>query len=189
MEVQKNEQLFDVRQLSDGEKCLLALAGDLAHRLAIANPDITNPLEGFAIVLIDEVDLHLHPEWQHRIIPKLTQTFPNCQFVVTTHSPQILSHVRCQDIWCINQEDGKLNIVRPDGTYGQDSNFLLKTLMGSSYRPDDIDQKIKHLFELIREDTVKARKLLNELKTEIEGDSPDIVRAEVLLHRREVLNK
>ncbi len=187
MEVQKSGQLFDIRQLSDGEKCLLALAGDLAHRLAIANPDMNNSLEGHAIVLIDEIDLHLHPEWQHRVIPKLTETFPNCQFILTTHSPQVLSHVRCQDIWCMIQVEQNIDIIRPDGTYGQDSNFLLKTLMGSSYRPEYIDRKIKLLFNMIREDTIEARKLLNELKTEIEGESPDIVRAEVLLHRREVM--
>ena len=189
MEVQKNGQLFDIRQLSDGEKCLLALAGDLAHRLAIANPDMNNSLEGHAIVLIDEIDLHLHPEWQHRVIPKLTETFPNCQFILTTHSPQVLSHVRCQDIWCLIQVEQNIDIIRPDGTYGQDSNFLLKTLMESSYRPEYIDRKIKLLFNMIREDTIEARKLLNELKTEIEGESPDIVRAEVLLHRREVMKK
>ena len=189
MEVQKNNQLFDVRQLSDGEKCLLALAGDLAHRLAIANPGMKNSLEGQAIVLIDEIELHLHPEWQHRVIPKLLKTFPNCQFILTTHSPQILSHVRCQDIWCLIQVEQNIHAVRPDGTYGQDSNFLLKTLMGSSYRPEHIDKNISLLFDLIRKDTKKARKLLNILKSEVEGESPDLVRAQVLLHRREVMNK
>jgi len=189
MEVKKDDQLFDIRQLSDGEKCLLALAGDLAHRLAIANPNIKNSLEGHAIVLIDEIELHLHPEWQHQIIPKLTETFPNCQFIVTTHSPQILSHVRCQDIWCLVQVEQNMDIIKPDGTYGQDSNFLLKTLMGSVYRPEHIDRKFRLLFDTIRKDTVEARNILNELKSEIEGESPDIVRAELLLHRREVMNK
>ncbi|MCP4349917.1 MAG: AAA family ATPase [Desulfobacterales bacterium] len=187
MEVQKGKQLFDLRQLSDGEKCLLALAGDLAHRLAITNPNMKNSLEGQAIVLIDEIELHLHPEWQHRIIPRLLETFPNCQFILTTHSPQVLSHVRCQDIWCLTQARQEIQAVRPDGTYGQDSNFLLKTLMGSSYRPEHIDRDINLLFDLIRNDTVKARKLLDKLRSEIEGESPDLVRAQVLIHRREVM--
>ncbi|RLC06967.1 MAG: ATP-binding protein, partial [Deltaproteobacteria bacterium] len=178
-----------VAQLSDGEKCLLALAGDLARRLAIANPILTKPLEGKGVVLIDEVDLHLHPEWQHRVIPKLLETFPNCQFVLTTHSPQVLSHVRCENIWCLVQEGDEVTAVRPDGTYGQDSNFLLKTLLGSSYRPKEIEKDMERLFELIREDTKEARKLLENLKTRIEGDSPDLVRAETLLHRREVFGK
>ena len=189
MEVCKEHQHFDVRQLSDGEKCLLALVGDLAHRLAIANPDLNEPLEGQAIVLIDEVELHLHPEWQHRVIPKLLETFPNCQFVITTHSPLVLTYVHCQNIWCLNQTEHGINVVQPDGTYGQDSNFLLKTLMGSSYRPKEIEKQIHYLFELIRQDTSKARQLLNQLKSEVEGESPDLVRAETLLHRREVMNQ
>ncbi len=187
MEVQKGDQHLDVRQLSDGEKCLLALVGDLAHRLAITNPDVENPLKGQAIVLIDEVELHLHPEWQHRIIPRLLETFPNCQFVLTTHSPQVLTHVRCRNIWCLVPKEQGLEAVRPDGTYGQDSNFLLKTLMGSDYRPKNIDKDINRLFALIREDTSEARTLLSRLKAEIEGESPDIVRAQILLHRKEMM--
>jgi len=189
MEVRKGNQHFDVRQLSDGEKCLLALVGDLAHRLAIANPDMENPLEGQATVLIDEVDLHLHPEWQHRVIPKLLETFSNCQFILTTHSPQVLTHVRCGNIWCLIQNEKDVEAVRPDGTYGQDSNFLLKTLMRSSYRPENIDSDINRLFRLIRQDMTKARKLLNELESQVEGESPDLVRAQVLLHRREVMSQ
>lgn len=190
MEVKKGTKTFDIRQLSDGEKCFIALVGDLAHRLAIANPSLNNPLDGLGIVLIDEIDLHLHPEWQHKIIPKLLETFPNCQFVVTTHSPQVISHVSCQNIWCLIQnEDENTDIIRPDGTYGQDSNFLLRTLMGSSYRPEEIETKIDLLFNLIKQDTLQARELLNQLKAEVEGESPDLVRAQVLLHRREVMEK
>ena len=189
MEVRKGDLHFDVRQLSDGEKCLIALAGDLAHRLAIANPDFEKPLEGRAVVLIDEVDLHLHPEWQHRIIPGLLETFPNCQFVLTTHSPQVLSHVRCKNIRCLIQNENEIDILHPDGTYGQDSNFLLKTLLGSNYRPREIDEDIHRLFGLINHDTGKARRLLDELRTRVEGESPDLVRAETLLHRREMSSK
>jgi len=189
MEVCKGDQHFNVGQLSDGEKCLLALAGDLARRLAIANPALPEPLNGTGVILIDEIDLHLHPEWQHRIIPKLLETFPNCQFVFTTHSPQVLSHVPSDNIWCLIQEKGETIVVQPEGTYGQDSNFLLKTLLGSRYRPEDIDQDFQNLYEQIREDPKGARESLNKLRNKIEGASPDLVRAETLLHRMEVLGK
>ena len=56
-----------------------------------------NPLEGQAIVLIDEVELHLHPQWKRKVIPALENTFPNCQFVVSTHSPQVISEVQRQE--------------------------------------------------------------------------------------------
>ena len=191
MEVRKHNQHLDVRQLSDGEKCLLALVGDLAKRLAIANPSLKDPLQGRAVVLIDEFDLHLHPQWQHQVIPGLLKTFPECQFVLTTHSPQVLSNVSCNDIWllAVSNDGESVRAIRPDGVYGQDSNFLLKTLMGSSYRPKPIVDEIDRLFDLIREDTRQARSLLEKLKQEIEGESPDLIRAEALLHRREILAK
>ena len=94
MEVEKNGERLTVNQLSDGEKCLMAMIGDLARRLAIANPMRYNPLEGDGIILIDEIDLHLHPKWQRMVTPKLGEVFPNCQFLITTHSPHIITHVQ-----------------------------------------------------------------------------------------------
>jgi predicted ATP-binding protein involved in virulence len=188
MEILKDDQRLDVTQLSDGEKCFLALVGDIARRLALANLKLDDPLQGTAVVMIDEVELHLHPEWQHRIIPGLLETFPNCQFILSTHSPQVLSHVRCRHIRCLTQKEGKVEVSIPDGVYGQDSNFLLKTLLGSSYRPKDIEADIQRLFDLIRDDIDAARTLLEELMQKIEGESPELMRAESLLHRREVLH-
>lgn len=84
--LKKGEQTFKLNQLSDGEKCYIAMVCDLTSRLVMANP-VGNPLDGNGIVLIDEVDLHLHPQWQTEVLSKLTRTFPNCQFFVSTHSP------------------------------------------------------------------------------------------------------
>lgn len=82
---------LDVCQFSDGERGILALVLDLARRLSQANPKLEDPLrDGKAVVLIDELDLHLHPLWQRTIVAQLTQTFPNCQFIATTHSPFII---------------------------------------------------------------------------------------------------
>jgi predicted ATP-binding protein involved in virulence len=80
--------------LSDGEKCYLTLVADIARRLATANPELEDPLTGDGIVMIDEVDLHLHPSWQAGIIPKLRDTFGNCQFFLTTHSPHVVSDIK-----------------------------------------------------------------------------------------------
>lgn len=71
----------------------MALLGDLARRIAIANPYRENPMEGEGIVLIDEIELHMHPSWQRRILGVLKQLFPNVQFIITTHSPQVLGSV------------------------------------------------------------------------------------------------
>ncbi len=104
MTITKNEEELSVNQLSDGEKCLLAMVGDLARRLALANPEMEDPLSGAGVALIDEVDLHLHPEWQRRVVPMLETTFPNCQFVLTTHSPQVLSEVQPENILVLDEK-------------------------------------------------------------------------------------
>lgn len=89
--IDKERRTLDVKQLSDGERGMLALVLDLAQRLSQANPGLVNPIqEGEAVVLIDELDLHLHPKWQRQIVRQLTETFPNCQFIATTHSPFII---------------------------------------------------------------------------------------------------
>lgn len=91
--VKKGAEFLDIMQLSDGYKTLLSLVIDLAIRMALANPDSTRPLESNAVVLIDEIDLHLHPEWQNRVVGDLLRTFPNAQFLLTTHSPYIIESI------------------------------------------------------------------------------------------------
>lgn len=91
MEVEKDRKCFSVSQLSDGEKSLIALVGDLASRCAIANPNADNPLLAEGIVMIDEVDLHLHPAWQMSVLRRFSETFPNIQFFFTSHSPVVLT--------------------------------------------------------------------------------------------------
>lgn len=88
--VKKDGEILDIMQLSDGYKTLLSLVIDLASRMALANPDLRDPLKSPAIVMIDEIDLHLHPEWQRRVIGDLLKVFPDTQFILTTHSPVIL---------------------------------------------------------------------------------------------------
>lgn len=98
MLIQKSDQDLLIQQLSDGEKIALGMIGDIARRLAIANPGLEDPLQGEGIVMIDEIELHLHPKWQRGLLPHLLETFPNCQFIVTTHSPQVISDVQPHQI-------------------------------------------------------------------------------------------
>lgn len=95
--VDKGGESLDLSQLSDGERSFLALICDLGRRLALANPDRTvldNPLDGSGVVMIDELELHLHPRWQLDVVENLRATFPNIQFIATTHSPFILQTAR-----------------------------------------------------------------------------------------------
>ncbi|MFM8492424.1 MAG: AAA family ATPase [Bacteroidota bacterium] len=91
--VKKETEVLDIMQLSDGYKTLLSLVIDLAIRMALANPDSQSPLETEAVVLIDEIDLHLHPEWQRKVLGDLLRTFPKAQFLLTTHSPYIIESI------------------------------------------------------------------------------------------------
>lgn len=91
--VKYHGEILDIMQLSDGYKTLLSLIIDLAARMALANPGMKNPLETQATVLIDEIDLHLHPKWQQRVIGDLLTVFPKTQFVLTTHSPYIVESI------------------------------------------------------------------------------------------------
>lgn len=79
-----------LEQFSDGYKIIIAMVADIASRMAEGNPEMEEPLNASGIVLIDEVDLHLHPKWQQQILRQLTETFPNVQFIVSTHSPIVL---------------------------------------------------------------------------------------------------
>ena len=89
---------LDLTQLSDGERAFLALICDLGRRLALANPLLDNPLHGAGVVIIDEIELHLHPKWQREVVEKLRTAFPNIQFIATTHSPFIVQSLRRDEL-------------------------------------------------------------------------------------------
>lgn len=93
-----NGNELNVMQLSGGYKAVFSLVCDIASRLALAYPTRNNSLNGEALILIDEIDLHLHPKWQKTIVDDLKRTFPNCQFVVTTHSPFIIQSLNADEV-------------------------------------------------------------------------------------------
>ena len=190
MTVKKGDEELIVEQLSDGEKSLLALAGDLARRLAIAKPSLPDPLQGSAVVLIDEIEQHLHPAWQRQVISSLTKTFPNCQFIITTHSPQVISKVQPESIYILAKEGDNIVTKRPSYSFGRDSNRILEDLMGVDERPSEIKEQLLELFRLIDAGKLeKARKLRQELAEQIGNDEPKFVKAGILMRRQEILNK
>ncbi|MEH2360098.1 AAA family ATPase [Nostoc sp.] len=190
MTVRKQNEELIVNQLSDGEKCLLAMVGDLARRLAIANPSLPDPLQGSGVVLIDEIELHLHPKWQREIIPALTRTFPNCQFIVTTHSPQVISQVKPEGIYILEKTDEGVVAKKPESSFGRDSNRILEDIMGVPERPQEIKESLLELFRLIDAGNIEgARQLRQQLANEIGADEPEFVKADVLIRRKEILNR
>ena len=165
--ITKGNASIDFSTLSDGEKGVITLFGDIARRLAIANETLENPLEGNGIILIDEIDLHLHPSWQRKICHALVKTFPNCQFVITTHSPQILGELKTDEIWLLND----FNVYRPDSSFGLTSNQILDEVMDvidgdfSLSRDSTIAKKLQALnLAMENEKFAEAKKLIAELE-------------------------
>jgi predicted ATP-binding protein involved in virulence len=179
MVVQKGDTLLEVDQLSDGEKCLLAMAGDLGRRLALANPSPADPLSAAAVVLIDEIELHLHPGWQRMVVERLRQTFPNCQFILTTHSPQVLSQVPAESVILL---DRFKRAELPAGTLGRDSNAILTEVMGVPERPQATADRIHEIAELIdREELPAAREALDTLAKQLGEQDSEVVRLRSLI--------
>ncbi len=177
--IEKNGISLKLEQLSDGEKMLLLVVSDLARRLSIANPGLDDALRGKGIVLIDEIDLHLHPQWQRQVIPALRRTFPNCQFIATTHSPQVLSNVEKENIVIL--EDFKI-VEKTPFTYGRDSNSILYELMNVEERPTAVKNELDKLYRLIDAEKIdEARKELKKLEAVLGENDKDIVRANMYI--------
>ena len=185
--LKKGDVSLDVRQLSDGERGILSLVLDLAQRLSQANPKLEDPLQdGKAVVLIDELDLHLHPRWQRTVIEKLTTTFPNCQFIMTTHSPQIIGEVSPDNI--ILLESGQPP-YRPNQSRGMDSNWILRYLMDAAERDLDTKQKLSRIEDLIDEEQYdEATVEIDRLRSTL-GEFPELIRLQTRIDRIRLLEE
>ncbi|MGX7950696.1 AAA family ATPase [Oleidesulfovibrio alaskensis] len=190
MEVEKQGERLTVNQLSDGEKCLMAMIGDIARRMAIANPLRDNPLEGESVILIDEIDLHLHPKWQRLIVPSLKKVFPNCQFLISTHSPHVITHVQTESLFILNMTKDGLEFLRPSDSYGKTVDRVLEDLMGlETTRPDEVTKILRKIYEQIDNgDLAEAKNSIEKLEERI-GEDPELVKATVLIKRKELIGK
>jgi predicted ATP-binding protein involved in virulence len=188
MLVDKNGEPFEVGQLSQGEKSLMALVGDLARRLAMMNPQMLDPLQGEGIVLLDEVDLHLHPKWQRQVLENLRNTFPNCQFIITTHSPQVLGEAKDADVYLLDMSV-KNNIQKVSYLFGQDTNQILEEFMNAASRNTSINTQISSIFESIQSrDFGSAESRLVALEEILGQDSPELVKARMTIKKLRLLH-
>ena len=186
------ESELSINKLSGGYRIMFALAGDLARRMAQGNPHLDDPLQSEAVVLIDEIELHLHPSWQQRVLADLTRTFPNTQFIVSTHSPQVLTTVKPEHIVELGQEQGDIvagSAAAP--TYGAKAGDVLATVMGVEERPPG-NEFVKVLAEyrsLVSDDqgeSEAARKLRQKLEALSPRDHA-LNRADMEMRRRKLL--
>lgn len=179
-----------IEQMSDGYKIVTAMVADIASRMAEANPDKENPLMSNGIVLIDEIDLHLHPKWQRTIIDSLSKTFPNIQFIVSTHSPIILSGAMDAAQVIVLGEDGIVDADAKEYETYDISQLLLSELFGlkSSRSPqwDNMLSEQKSLLEKnnrTSDEDSRLKELDKELSRLSFGDSIERLKSRDLLYK------
>ncbi|MBI6682709.1 AAA family ATPase [Pseudomonas viridiflava] len=183
MAIDKDGKTLNVAQLSQGEKSMMALVGDIARRLAMMNPSMENPLHGKGVVLIDEVDLHLHPKWQRSLIEQFTTTFPNCQFLMTTHSPLVISDSK--DVLVYVMDDGELR--EQDNLYGLDANQVLSGVMDTDTRNQAVQACLDEIqFLLSRGELDEARTIYGILASQLPADHIELAKSSLLIRKLEL---
>lgn len=177
--IDHGDATLPVNQLSDGERGVLAMVLDLTRRLAQANPEMANPVtDAGAVVLIDEIDLHVHPQWQRRIVENLTNTFPRCQFIATTHSPQVIGEVETERIHIL--DDGE--VYPPPHSFGVDSSRVLEEIMDTPPRTRRVQELLKRISDEIAEDKFEqVRDSLGNLIELLGENDPEVTRIRTFL--------
>jgi predicted ATP-binding protein involved in virulence len=163
----KQGETLDIRQLSDGERSFIAMICDLSRRLALANPELEDPRLGAGVVFIDEIELHLHPKWQLEITEKLRTTFPNIQFIVTTHSPFILQTTREGEVISLDNDQ---IVVDPSGKSLEEVAKYVMDVENTEYSPriKKMRQTARKYLELVKEAKVANEKRKAEIQLHIE---------------------
>ena len=174
--IRNDRAVIHVSRLSGGERSYIILLADLARRLQVFAPE--SALEQIpAIVLIDEIELNLHPAWQSQIAPALASVFKGCQFIITTHSPQVISSLHSKNVRVINQDpSGHTEVDVPKNTKGRTSNYLLEGVFHARERYPPIDRLVDEFnLAMDRRDLATAEARLASIESEIEGDPPTLL--------------
>lgn len=164
---EKDGEVLEIRQLSDGERSFIAMICDLSRRLALANPELEDPRLGAGVVFIDEIELHLHPKWQLEIAEKLRTTFPNIQFIVTTHSPFILQTTREGEVISLDTDQ---IVVDPSGKSLEEVAKYVMDVENTEYSPriKNMRQTAQKYLELVKEAKVANEVRKAEIQLQIE---------------------
>lgn len=172
---------FALDEMSDGYKNTLSMISDIAYRMAVLNPQLGMEVlkKTPGIVLIDEVDLHLHPQWQQTIVKDLRNIFPKVQFIITSHAPAVIHSIKKEHIRIL--DDGHVYLP-VEQTYGRDANSILREIMQVGERPESVQRLFTDFYRAIDEEEVElAEKYLNML-ADIVGDAdPEVSGARVTL--------
>jgi len=186
-----------IKNLSQGQQVIIGILADVSRRLIMLNPALDNPLHGQGVILIDEIEMHLHPKWQLLLLESLQSTFPNLQLILTTHSPQILSTTKKDKIRVIGVNvDNELIAVSPvNETLAHPSTDILESVMKVSSIPElPITAELKKYRDLIEQGDIESEHILTEIERykslldkEIGNQHPEMIKLDMVLRRRKIL--
>lgn len=168
-------------QLSDGYKSTISLIADIAYRMAVLNPQLLNNIltETDGVVLIDEVDLHLHPAWQQRVLKDLMNIFPKVQFIVSSHAPAVINSIRSENLVIL--KDGHPLLMNNE-VYGKDVKSVLNEIMGVSERPPEVAVLFDRFYaRLAAKDFDQAEKVLDQIDNLRGHHDPEVAGCRVKL--------
>lgn len=173
--------------LSDGQRAVISLVADIVRRMSLLNPhlgmDVTDETEG--IVLVDELDMHLHPEWQRALTRGLTKAFPKVQFIVASHSPQVIGELPHENVILLTP-DGPVN---PQGSFGMTSNQVLQELMDAEVQATPVKRKLDEIGEaLTRNQLDEAEEKIRDLAAEA-PELRELASAQALLKRKRTIGR
>jgi predicted ATP-binding protein involved in virulence len=185
-EVREERRTLPISSLSDGEKSLIAITTDIAQRLAVLNPNENDPVKtGNGVVLLDEIDLHLHPSWQRHIAIHLPKVFPGLQFIATTHSAQVIGETEAGRAILL-RVGGRTEVL--DESLGRDSGWILRHVMDTPERNVDLQSGLNAIDNLLDgENFMEARNKLATLRV-LFGDDKELVAAAAAIDRWELLD-
>ncbi len=178
---EQQKERFALDEMSDGYKNTLSMIGDIAYRMAVLNPQLgTEALTKTpGIVLVDEIDLHLHPQWQQTILEDLQNIFPKVQFIVTSHAPTVINSVIRERVRIL---DNHQIYIPAEQTFGRDANSIMREVMDVGERPIKIKKQLEEFYRTIDAGEISiAENLLNEIEKEIGSSDPEINSARVSL--------
>ncbi len=181
-----------VEELSDGFRSILSMVADLAYRMVRLNPQFGEQavLQTPGIVLIDEVDMHLHPIWSQTVLVDLQRAFPMVQFIVTTHSPQVISSVNPESIRVLEWDRQFVGVRRVDFSLGAKTSQILEDIQNVGERAPQLPivQNLKRYLELVSEDkwdSEEAKALRKKLDAWAKGNEPALIRADMDIRMRQ----
>lgn len=179
------KECLPIRALSAGYQSLIWMVLDIAYRMALLNPDLLeNISETPGVVLIDELDMHLHPKWQWNIVSALMKTFPNVQFIAATHSPIIIASCKEEHLIKIRVDR---EITYEKSTYGMDINDTLSICQNSIFMAEDIKDLLMKFEQYVDEgDLQEAEKYVSEIKKDLGENHPKVTWAEETLELEKI---